>query len=279
MYCSDLKILATVLMLASAPAALAEHVIGLGAEFDNEDGRAFSALGSLGIGEQTWLSAAASYNSSKGILADLETIYVDAGLDHHFDPLGVRVGIGYWGDSDLLDSNDLRASLYWRNDKGSLSLDYERRAFDLTLRTLLTQQPRLIEFEADGVGLAARLQLSDAVGVYANGMHYDYSQNISLQPSVDVLRVFALSRISTVNSLLDDRVSAGIEVAIGDHVVDLRVSSWRTAVFNDRVDSIGIGWLLPLAAASDLELRLSSDDAETAGRATLFSVFLYFYGE
>lgn len=279
MCCSRSGIWIAFLLLVIARGAAAEHVIGLGADFDTEDGRAFSALGSLGVGEKSWLNASASYNVSRGGQSDLETVYLDAGFDHHFDPVGVRLGVGYWGDSELLDANDLRASLYWSGDKGSLSVDYERRAFDLTLSSPLLQQTRFIEFDADGLGLAARLQLSDRVSVFANGMHYEYSRNISLEPRVDVLRVFALSRLNAVNSLLDDRISAGIELELGDSVLDLRAARWRTAVFGDRVDSLGVGWLMPLAASSDIELRLSSDDTEVSGRATLFSVFLYFYGD
>lgn len=264
--------------LGAVHCANAEHVIGLGAEIDTENGRAFSALGSLAIGEHSWLNAAASYSVSRGGLRDLDIVYFDAGFDHHFDPIGLRVGISRWGDSELLDSNDMRASVYWRGDQGSLSLDFERRAFDLTIRSLSQPQSRFVEFEADGLGLAARLKLSDTVSVYANGMHYDYSRNLSLEPSVDVLRVFALSRLSMVNSLLDDRLSGGIEFEIGDQLLDLRAATWRTAVFDDRIDSLGIGWLMPFTASSDIELRLSSDDTQAAGRVTLFSVFLYFYG-
>ena len=94
-----------------------------------------------------------------------------------------------------------------------------------------------------------------------------------------MLRIFALSSLSTTNSLLDDRVSGGLEFSFGSRVVDVRASSWRTAVFGDRVDSIGVGLLTPLGPASDIELRLSMDDSDTAGRATLFSVYAYFYGE
>ncbi|MBT8085212.1 MAG: hypothetical protein KJN72_08305 [Woeseia sp.] len=279
MCCSSRKTLFAVILCGILRCTNAEYVVGLGADADTEDSHAFAALGSLGIGESSWLSATVSRNVSRSGTGNVETVYYDAGFDHHFDPLGVRFGIGYWGDADLLDSNDLRASLYWSVDKGSLSIDFERRAFDLTFRSPLLAQPRSVEFEADGIGFAARLQLSEVVSVLANGMRYDYSRNISLQPSVDVVRVFAVSRIGVTNSLLDERLSAGIEFAAGENVLDLRASSWRTAIFDDRVDSFSVGWLMPLTASSDLELRLSSDDADAFGRATQFSVFWYFYGE
>lgn len=280
MYCCSVRHgLCAIFALLLAHAAIAEHVIGLGAEFDSEDGRAFSAVGSVGVAENSWLTGSAAYSGSRAGSADVDTVYFDASFDHHFQPLGVRLGAAYWGDPDLLDSNDLRGSVYWKNDTASLSLDYERRAFDLTLRNPDTGASRDVEFDADGVGLAVRVAVGDTVSVYANGMRYDYSRDIALQPDTDVLRVFALSRISMANSLLDTRISAGIEFDIGQRVLDFRVSSWETAVFGERVDSLGAGLLLPLGAASDLELRLSSDDVDSLGRATLFSVFLYFYGD
>ena len=280
MCCSkNFRTAATLLLLVLfARGAAAEHVVGLGADFDSDDGRAFSALGSIAVANNSWLSGGASYRASRAGQTDVETVYFDGSFDHHFDPVGVRIGAAYWGDSDILDSNDLTASLYWKNDAGSLSLDYERRAFDLTFRSQSTGETRTVEFDADGVGLAARLKLGDNVSIYANGMSYDYSRDISLQPNADVVRLFASSRLSMTNSLLDRRISGGIEFDIGLRVLDFQASSWRTAVFGDQVDSIGVGLLTPINDSSDLELRLSSDNVDTFGRATLFSVFVYLYG-
>jgi hypothetical protein len=267
------------LLLTALPLSAAEHIIALGADLDSEDSKAFSVAGNFAVADETWLSASLGNNHSPGELFDLNAIYLDAGIDHYFNPIGVRVAAAYWGDADLLDSQDLRGSLYWRGDRGSLAIDLERRDFDLAFEFLLSRDVREVEFSADGIGASLRLKLNDALSVYANGMRYDYSRNLAVQPNIDVLRIFALSSLSTVNSLLDDRVSGGLEYSFGARVLDVRASSWRTAVFGDRVDSIGVGLLTPLGNASDLELRLSLDDSDSAGRATLFSVYLYFYGE
>lgn len=279
MCCSRAKRwLACPLLLAFAAQAGAEHVLSLGLEADTEDSEAFSLAGSFSANGDTWFTGSLAQSRSDGLPFDAETVLVDLGVDHHFDPVGVRLGGGYWGDSDLLDSTDLRAAVYWRNDDVSLSLDFERRAFDVTIRGPRGALRRF-DLDADGIGLSARAALIDSVSVYANGMSYDYSRNISLDPDADFLRVFALSRISMVNSLVEERLRAGVEFEIGTRVVDLGYSSWKTAVFGDRVDSFGVGFLTPLGAASDIELRLSSDDSDTVGQATTFSVFLYFYGD
>lgn len=272
--CSALVVLA---VLASP--ARAEHVIGLGVEADTENNKAVSLLGSFGMTDATWLNLGISRSQGDGAFFNLDSVYLDAGIDHRFDPLGVRFGAAYWGDEDLLDSVDLKGAIYWQGERGSFSIDLERRAFDLTFVTLLTRETRVAEFDADGVGFSARLNVSDGVSVYANGMQYDYSRNLAVQPNIDTLRIFALSRITTINSLLDERVSAGIGFDIGTRVLDFRASSWKTAVFGDRVDSLGVGLLMPAGSASDIEFRLETDDSDSAGQATLFSVFLYFYGD
>lgn len=279
MCCSELRPLAVAGLLAIASHAAADHVVSIGLEADTEDSKAVSLLGSFAVAEETWLTASGSRSRSPGQVFDIDTWFFDLGVDHYFDPLGVRIGAAYWGDEELLDSNDLRAAVYWKNERASLSLDYERRAFDLTVRSLLLDRPRRVEFDADGIGLSARAKLTEAVSAYANGMHYDYSRDISLEPNIDVLRFFALSRLSTYNSLIEDRLSAGVEFSFGSRVFDVRASSWETAVFGDRVDSLGVGLLTPIGNASDLELRLAVDDSDSAGRATVFSVFFYFYGD
>jgi len=279
MYFSDAnRRLACLCLLAIARTAGAEHVVSLGLEADTEDSEAFSLAGSFSANGDTWFTGSLAQARSEGLPFDIETVLVDLGVDHHFDPVGVRLGGGYWGDSDLLDSMDLRAAVYWRNDDASLSIDFERRAFDVTIRGLRGELRRF-DLDADGIGLSARVALNDTVSVYANGMGYDYSRDVSLDPDADLLRIFALSRISMVNSLVEERMSGGLEFEIGTRVLDLGFSSWKTAVFGDRVDSFGVGFLTPLGAASDIEFRLSSDDSDTVGQATTFSVFLYFYGD
>lgn len=261
-----------------AGTARADYVVSAGLEADTEDSRAATVIGSFATGEKSWLTGSLTKSRSDGPFFDLDTLYADIGFDHHFEPVGVRLGIGYWGDPDLLDSTNALAGLYIRGELGSVSLDFERRAFDLTLRSLLLDETRQVDFDADGIGLSARLKLNDSVSVYANGMSYDYSRDISIEPNTDRLRIFSLSRLSTINSLIDQRVSGGIEWSFGSRLLDLRASSFKTAVFGDRVDSIGLGFLTPMGATSDIEVRLSRDDSDTAGSITAFSVFLYFYG-
>ncbi|MDH5502350.1 MAG: hypothetical protein OEY72_14740, partial [Gammaproteobacteria bacterium] len=134
MYSSCSRVVAAVAaLLLQAAIASAEsdgYIAGLGGESDTAGGRAATVFGDISLSEKTWASALIARTSTGGEAGGLETWYVDAGVDYWFEPLGIRFGGGYWGDDTILDSNDLRASIYFRNDELSVSADYERRQFD-----------------------------------------------------------------------------------------------------------------------------------------------------
>ena len=100
---------------------------------------------------------------------ELETDYADIELDHFFDPIGVRLGAAYWGDSDVLRSNDWRASAYFKNDALTVSLDYEYRDFELIVPPTNFSPGRTLLFDADGFGLSARFETSDKTSLRLRG--------------------------------------------------------------------------------------------------------------
>lgn len=258
-------------------AAAEGFVLGAGAEGDTVDGRSVSAFGDFGFTETTWVSLTASSSQVEGIQFDSNTVYVDGGLDHFFDPFGVRVGAAFWGDDDILSSNDVRGSVYLRGDRGSVSLDFERRDFEFDLQSDLLRG-RTVEFSADGLGLAGRLNVGETVTLHVGGMRYDYSRNIRVQQDIDVLTFLARSRLSMINSLIDHRINAGLEYRFGLRSVDVTAGRWQTAVDGGTVDSISVGMLTPVSDRTDLEFRLSFDDSENFGSATAFSFYLYYFG-
>lgn len=261
----------------AAAGAGSGFVVGLGGEVDTAGGRAVSVFGDYGLGEKTWLTGAAATTQTGGFI-DLDTVYFDAGIDHWFDPIGVRVSGAYWGDAELLDSVDVRGTLYLRNDTGSLSVDYERRDFDFTFDSILTDARRTTEFYADGFGLSGRIKATDNSSLFLRGMDYRYSRDINLQESIDILSFFSTSRLSLMNSLLDYRASGGIEMRFGLTSLDLRVETWQTAVDQGRVNSIGLGMLTPVSGATDMEFRFTYDESDNFGSTISFSVFMYYFG-
>ena len=256
----------------------ANYILGIGAAADSEDGRAISAFGDFGIGENTWLSGTFGSTETNGIAGGFSTTFADVGIDHYVNPVGIRISGAHWGDPDSLDSDDVRASLYYRYYIASFSADYARRNFDFIFGSLLLDERRKAEFHADGWGLTSRIQVSDRITVRLSGMHYGYSRDIRIQPEIDVLRFLSASRLSLMNSLIDYRINAGMEFRFGLRSIDVSAGSWKTAVDQSKVDSYTIGFLTPMTERTDIEFRLSFDDSENFGNTTALTVYLYYFG-
>lgn len=275
--CFSKKNLFAILFLISANAGAEGYVVGIGAEGDSADGRAITAFGDFGVGENTWLSVTANSAETDGISRSNKTGYFGVGLDHWFEPVGVRLGTSYWGNSDILDSRDLQSSIYVRGNAGSISLEYEKRDFKFRLQSDALRG-RIAKFSADGWGIRTRVALSDRLNFTLGGMKYDYSRNLRLQPDIDVLAYFAISRLSMVNSLIDHRFNGGLEFEFGLRSVDVTVGNWQLAIDGSVIDSYSIGFLTPVSDRIDMEMRLAFDDSETFGSTTAVSVNLYYFG-
>jgi hypothetical protein len=271
-------IVAGLLCCAGNAEAGAGYVLGLNAEADNASGRAIAGFIDYGATENTWLSGTVARTNTGGVLGGLETIYLDAAIEQSFGVAGVRAGAAYWGDKDILDSNDLRAAVFFRGKKGSLSLDYEWRDFDFLFTSPFDDRVRTVEFTANGIGAAASLQSSETSRIFVSGMRYDYSREIRLQPEIDVLRLLSSSRLSLMNSLIDYRVSGGVEFRFGNRSLDLTLSNWQTAVDGGKVRSISVGFVTPSGPASDLEFRVAFDESENFGNTFALAVSFYFFG-
>jgi hypothetical protein len=254
-----------------------DYIAGIGAQADTADGRAISLFGDFGVSDSAWLSAAAGHTQTDGVLG-FDALYADIGLDYSFEPIGIRIGGAYWGDSELLDSVDYRGSLYFRNDRLSLSGDYERREFDFTYQPLFGDGERTVDFYADGVGLTSWLRTSKNTSLYLGGMDYEYSIDIRLQENIDSVRALTVSRLSIINSLIDYRLNAGLNIRLGTRTLDVNVSNWRTELDQGQVTSYGVGLTTPLDDFSDLEVRIAYDESENFGSTWVFSLFFYTFG-
>jgi hypothetical protein len=259
--------------------AAGEYVLAGGVQGDSADGIAAVLLGDLAVADETWLSAGLARSSVELPLRDeLETWYADIGLDHFFDPAGVRLGLAYWGDSSVLDSTDARASLYFRAASGSLSFDYEFRDLELELPEFDFLRRRQVNFDANGYGLGARLDLTDGVDVRFKGMSYDYSINLRRDPNRDIVNLISVTRLSLLNTLVDYRASLALGFDFGLKRLEFEAGQWEGAVEGSRTNSYSVRFLVPIGNRNDIEFELGYDDSENYGQVTVFSVLLYFYG-
>ena len=260
--------------------AAEDYILGAGGHGDSADGLAGSVIAEIALNEQTWLSGSIGANTvelPRG--QSLDTVYGDLGIDRWFDPFGVRVGGAYWGDSNILDSRDLRASVYWRAEHVTLAGDYEYRDFRFTVPAAGQFPGRTFDFDANGVGLTTRFELSDTVSLSLSGMSYDYSVNLRLDDNRGILDLLSISRLSLINSLVDHSAFALLGLDRADNRWQLEVGAWKGAVDGNRTRSATVHFMTPIGKRSDIEFGLGIDDSEAYGRVMFFSVFLYFYGD
>lgn len=255
-------------------------MIGGGLESDSEGGVAASALAGVGVGDNTWLSAGvASSSVDLPIGGTLDTLQASVEIDHNFDPFGIRVGAAYWGDSDVLDSNDWNAAVYWRGDSAMLAAEYEFRDFDFIIPRTEFFSGRTVRFDANGVGASAKFDVTEEFSVRLSGMTYDYSVNFRPVQDRDIIDLLSVSRLSIINSLIDHR--AGIDLSL-DHGLkrwELGIATRKGAVDRSRTRSATIRYLAPLSTKTDIEFGLGVDDSDLYGAVTYFSIYIYFYGD
>ena len=267
------------LLSGSALAAGGDFMIGGGLESDSEDGISGSIVGGVGLAENTWLSAGVAKSSvelARG--RDIEALYADIELDHFFEPIGVRVAPAYWGDSDILESNDWRTSLYVRNETVMLSAEYEYRDFNFIIPSTDFLTSRELTFDADGIGLTARFETSENTRLQLSGKTYDYSVPFRPVENVDAANLLSVSRLSLINSLIDHRASLSFSIDHGLKTWELSFATWEDVIARSRTDSLTLRFLLPMTDRSDIEFGLGYDDSELYGDVTFFSFYLYFYG-
>lgn len=269
------------LLLASAPAAAVDgYMIGGGAETDSDGGLSAALIGGVGLSEDTWLSAGLAKSSVDLVSGrELETLYADVELDHFFDPIGVRIGAAYWGDSDVLESNDWRAAAYFRNDTATLSFDYEFRDFDFVIPSTDFLVLRRVMFDADGFGASARIKTSENTSLRLRGIKYDYSIPFRPVENVDAARLISVTRLSLINTLVDHRASVSLSIDQGLKNWDIELSTWESILDKSRTRSLTLRYLMPMTDRTDIELGVGYDDSELYGDVTFFSLYLFFYGD
>ena len=267
------------LLLASNALAVEGYILGGGAEGDSEGGLAASVIADVGLTEKTWLSGSlAKSQFDLPRRQSLETWYVDFGLDHWFEPVGIRGGVAYWGDSDILDSLDWRGSLYWRGDRNTISVDYEYRDFEFELPAIGEFPGRKVSFDAHGIGLSGHVGLSERVGLNFHGINYDYGIDLGIDRNRPILQLLSFSRLGLINSLVDYRVglALGIDAGMQRWLVDF--ARWKGEVDGGVTHSASIRLLTPIGRKSDIEFGLGLDNSDLYGTVTFLSVFVYFYG-
>ena len=267
------------LLLASNALAAEGYVVGFGLEGDSADGLGAAVIGDVAVGQNTWLTGAVARSAVD--LPDRPSVdswYGDLEIDHLFDPVGVSLGVSYWGDNDTLDSRDWRGSVYWRGDRFLLAGEYEYRDLRFELPATNFFPGRVFRFDANGIGLTARIDLTENVSLGLQGKDYDYGANLRLDRNRGLLQLLAFSRLSLINSLVDYRVGASLGVDTGKRYWRFEAATWKGEADGGTTRSATLRLTTPIGDRGDVEFGLGVDNSDIYGSVTFLSVFLYFYG-
>lgn len=260
------------------------YLLGLSLQADDADGLGGTLFGDVDLTTKTSLSGALGLSTVDLTGGDRtggdgsDSVYADIGIDHRFGLFGVGLGASYWGDSDLLDSRDLRGQVYVTGELGSIGVEFDQRDFEIQLPPFDFLERTAFPFDATGVGINARLSPSDKVDLYVSHRQYDYSVDFSPLESDRIRPILVVSRLSVLSSLADSRTSAGIGIGIGEKRLGLDFSTWDGAVTGSRNDSYSLSFLMPIGMRVDLEIEVGTDRSELFGDVNVASLRLFYYG-
>jgi hypothetical protein len=135
-----------------------------------------------------------------------------------------------------------------------------------------------VSFDAQGLGIAARFDLTDRVDLSVKGIGYDYSVDLRRAANRDIVNVISVTRLSLINSLVDYRANIGLGIDFGLKRLVFDIAQWEGAVAGARTISYSLRFLTPISDRNDIEIGLGYDDSDTYGQVTVLSMYLYFYG-
>lgn len=260
------------LALSAALAAAAAHgqsipagdargawMLGLGAQVDEDDADAVLGTLYVGVGPTTWLTFGAGRSSSPADRADIEADTLLIGVDHRFDTVGFTLEAERWGDSGVLETTDLEASIYFENERWRVGVAYETRDIEIPftlIGPLGGTLHRTADVSADGVTVSARVGIGDAWNLYLGLTKHDYERDLHVLPRIQSLNLLSASTLTLANSFLDRERSLAVERELGLTTLNVRVATDRSAIDDSKLETVEAAVLFPVGARVDLEVSV-----------------------
>ena len=274
--------LAACALLAAAPAfaqsALPDEgvrsawMLGLGAQFDEEESDSELATLYVGVGSSTWLTFVAGQSTSPADRAAIEADTLAIGVDHRFDKVGFTLEAERWGDSGALETQDTSASVYFDRDTWRVGFGYGTR--DIEIPFTLTgpfggTMRRTAEMSAHSMSFDARVGVGMHWKVYFGLTEHDYERNLSVLPRIESLNLLSASTLTLANGFLDHERYLAFERELGQVSLNVRVATDRSAIDDSKFDSLEAAVLFPIGSRVDLEVNVGN------GRSELFDAGAY----
>lgn len=283
MYWRSLTLGVVWILMAPMPTLAQNHpwAIGLGAQIAGEGSFNTAASFDIAVTDTTWLRASGSLGESPDNRGDVQTSTLSAGIDQSFGALGLTLDLQRWGDPDLVESDDIKASIYLRGDAVTVGLLGERREIDLTFSVTGIGGDvfsRTVGFTADGWGLRFSAKPVENWRFFASGRKYNYSANLAALPRIQLVDFLFASTLTLANSLVEFETSVGVERTFSDHAVFLNYGRDRSAVDRTFLESVDVGFLVPAGRRVDVELVFGISNSDDFGSETFGGVYLFIYG-
>lgn len=254
----------------------------LSAVQDEESYESLFASFNLAIQEDTWLSLTGGSSRAPSTEQSVRASLFELGIDHDFGPLGLGLSAEQWGDSDNLESKDLRAEMFFRRDRFRLALVHESRDIDIFFSGFgaapVATDLRKVGIDADGIGLNWRVRLAPDWQTYGSWMDYDYPRGVRLIPRADRLNLLSTSTVTLANSFIEEYRTFGLEHSLGLKLINVDFGQDRSSIDGEKLRSISASILWPVAARMDLEFRLGSSRASRFGSTLYGGLTLLIYG-
>jgi hypothetical protein len=256
-------------------------MLGIGAEVDDESSDSVLGTFNVGIARSTWLSVASGRSSSPADRVDIEAKTVVLGVDHRFEKVGFTLEAERWGDSGVLETQDLAGSVYFDRDRWRVGVGYETRDIDIpfTLTGPLggTVQ-RTAQLDAENFSFDARFSVGERWQLYLGVAEYDYERDLNLLPRISALNLLSTSTMTLANSFIDDERSLGVELALERSLLNFRFATDRSAIDGSRFETFDAAVLVPLGGRVDLEINVGRGRSDFFDAATYGGLLFLVYG-
>jgi len=277
-------------------------MLGVSAQVDDLNSDSLYATFNWGVTEKTWIYLSAGSSHYKDRLDELSTQSFLAGFDHLFGRFGFSADVEAWGDSETVESTELRATVHFGGERYRFYLEMEGQ--DITLSPLRSDNISL-DVAGTGVGARLRVNLTDSWRLFLRGVSYDYEWSGASLPNRDSLTDFCADAVALAascerlqtfvtllerrnlfaqsslanNSFVDSELSMSMEWDVGTKLIGLNYRKDR-AIDRDRSESQSLSGsiLFPINYRMDLELNLGRSESDIFRSSTYAGVFFLLYG-
>lgn len=257
---------------AQTPASTSAWMLGIGAQADEFGSDSALATLQWGIRSNSWLSVTAGSSSSPSDRANVKADILALGIDQRFDRVGFSLAIERWGDSGVLETNDLGGTVYFHRPRWRIGVGFKTREIDIPFALtgpLGGTLQRTASVGAERYSVDVRTALGERWNLYLGLAEHDYERDLSVLPRIDRFNLLSASTLTLANSFVDHERFVGLEREFQRVLLNLRAATDRSAIDDSRLDTFDAALLLPISRRVDLEASLGH------GRSNRFASGLY----